>query len=53
MPGFRPGMVPAGLVKKMYGKGILADVLNKKVGDIVEIKIPRGTIKLRIDNISI
>ena len=33
MPGFRPGMVPAGLVKKMYGKGILADVLNKKVGD--------------------
>ena len=33
MPGFRPGMVPASLVKKMYGKGILADVLNKKVGE--------------------
>lgn len=33
VPGFRPGMVPVGLVKKMYGKGILADVLNKKVGE--------------------
>lgn len=29
IPGFRPGMVPLGLVKKMYGKGVLADVLNK------------------------
>jgi len=27
--------------------------LNKKVGDEVEITIPRGTIKLRIDKISI
>ncbi len=32
IPGFRPGMVPPGLVKKMYGKGVLADVLNKTVG---------------------
>ena len=28
-------------------------VFAKKVGDVVEIKIPRGTIKLRIDKISL
>ena len=32
---------------------IAQGLLNKKVGDEVEIKIPRGTIKLRIDNISV
>lgn len=32
---------------------IAQGLLNKKVGDEVEIKIPAGTIHLRIDNISI
>lgn len=32
---------------------IAQGLLNKKVGDEVEINIPRGTIRLRIDNISI
>ena len=29
LPGFRPGMVPVGLVKKQYGKSVLAEELNK------------------------
>ena len=32
---------------------IAQGLLNKKVGDEVEIQIPRGTIKLRIDKITI
>lgn len=33
IPGFRPGMVPAGMVKKMYGKGVMAEVINKTLSD--------------------
>ena len=29
IPGFRPGMVPMGLVKKQYGKAVLDEVVNK------------------------
>jgi len=29
LPGFRPGKVPQGLVKKMYGKAVTADEVNK------------------------
>lgn len=32
---------------------IAQGLLNKKVGDIVEVTIPRGTLKLRIENISV
>ena len=35
MPGFRKGMVPASLVKKMYGKSVIAEVVNKTLQEAV------------------
>ncbi len=36
MPGFRPGKVPANLVKKMHGAAIEQDMLNKVVQDGIQ-----------------
>ena len=35
MPGFRKGMVPASLVKKMYGKSVLGEEVNKLLSEAV------------------
>ena len=33
--GFRPGMVPIGLVKKMYGKAVQLDEINKLISESI------------------
>ena len=33
IPGFRPGMVPMGVIKKMYGKGVLAEQAYRQASD--------------------
>ncbi len=45
MPGFRPGKVPANLVKKMHGESLQGDALNSSVQEAVQALI--GKEKLR------
>ncbi len=33
IPGFRPGMVPMGMIKKMYGKAVTAEQVNELLGE--------------------
>ena len=33
MPGFRPGMVPMGLIKKQYGTAVKVDEVNRLLGE--------------------
>ncbi len=33
IPGFRPGKVPFGMIKKMYGEAVTADVVSNLIGE--------------------
>ncbi len=44
--GFRPGKVPPGLIKKMYGKSILVEEINKLLIDTLNDYIKKNDIKI-------
>ncbi|MCC3157581.1 trigger factor [Hymenobacter sp. 15J16-1T3B] len=44
--GFRPGKVPAALVRKMYGKGVLVDEINKQLNSAVDTYIKENKLRL-------
>lgn len=46
MPGFRPGKVPAGLIKKQYGTQILVDEVNKLLNDTIYKYIEENNIEI-------
>ena len=46
MPGFRPGKVPEGLIRKMYGKAVLIDEINKLVSESLQNYIKEQELNL-------
>ncbi len=46
MPGFRPGKVPEGLIKKQYGTQILVDEINKLLNDSIHKYIEENKIDI-------
>ena len=46
IPGFRKGMVPAGLIKKMYGKSVLAEEVNKLLSEKLYSYIKENDLKI-------
>lgn len=46
IPGFRPGMTPMNLVKKMYGKGILAEEVNQLISDTLYNHIKENNLNI-------
>lgn len=46
VPGFRPGKVPIGMVKKMYGTAVMAEEVNKLVSEELNKYVRDNEIKL-------
>ena len=46
VPGFRPGMVPMGLIKKQYGTAIKVDEVNRVLGDKLYAYIRENKIQM-------
>ena len=46
MPGFRPGMVPMGLIKRQYGNAIKVDEINKILGENIYKYVKDNNIKM-------
>ena len=49
MPGFRPGMVPVGMIKKMYGNEVKAEEINKKLSEAVNNYVQEQKLRLVAD----
>jgi trigger factor len=46
LPGFRPGMVPASHIKRMYGKNILVDEINNLLSDSLNSYITENKLEV-------
>jgi len=45
MPGFRPGKVPANLVRKMHGPALMQDALNSSIQEGIQQLIAEQKIR--------
>ena len=46
VPGFRPGMVPMGMIKKQFGEAVKAEEINKLIGEEIYKYINDNKIKM-------
>ena len=46
IPGFRPGMVPMGLIKRQFGTSVKVDVINKALGDQIYKYVRENNIQM-------